>query len=382
MPACLLEGVMTNLIESILSVINNAILIVGSDDRITFANHKAAAMFRAGHLDLLIGQPVTRLFMPDDQEILAPNLLQLAKSATEFEDEVMLLRFDGTRFIALISTSQFQAEGKPSAILSIHNISGLKGIEKTLRHTERFASLGRMLDDINHQIRNPVSIIGGFAKRLAKQGGVDSRYTSAILGETERLENLLDTLSVFSSVPQPKISPVTLGTLFRTITDTVSPRAQATGVPLLLHCPEDLLLATVSIDLGLLIQAISALVDNACDASEAGRQTVSLEIASSGKSLPYLISLVDQGCGIDPADRAKVFAPFFSRKSRRHGMGLTLAQRIITEQSGEITLESSPGHGTTVHIFLVAERRRPIRIRRLKGGREKAQKVFCNEEGN
>ena len=374
---------MTSLIESILSVINNAILIVGSDDRITFANHKAAAMFRAGHLDQLIGQPVTRLFMPDDQEILAPNLLQLAKSATEFEDEVMLLRFDGTRFIALISTSQFQAEiGKPSAILSIHNISGLKGIEKTLRHSEWFASLGRMLDDINHQIRNPVSIIGGFAKRLAKQGGADSRYTSAILGEAERLENLLDTLSVFSSVPQPKITPVTLGALVRAITATVSPRAQAAGIPLLLHCPEDLLLATVSIDLALLTQAISALVDNACDASEAGRQPVSLEIASSGKSLPYLISIVDQGCGIDPVDRAKVFSPFFSRKSRRHGMGLTLAQRIITEQGGEITLESSPGQGTTVHIFLVAERRRPIRTRRLKEAWEKTQKVFCKEEGH
>jgi len=363
---------MTSLTESILSVINNAILIVGSDDRISFANLKAAAMFRAGHLDQLTGQPVSRLFMPDDQEILAPNLLQLARAATEFEDEVMLRRFDGTRFIALISTSQFQAEGKQSAILSIHNISRLKGIEKSLKYTEWFASLGRMLDDINHQIRNPVSIIGGFAKRLAKQAVADSRYTSAILGETERLENLLDTLRVFSSVPQPKITPVPLGALVRAITATVSPRAQAAGFPLLLHCPEELLLSTVSIDPALLIQAITALVDNACEASEAGRQPISLEIALSGKSVPYLIRIVDQGCGIDAGDLAKVFAPFFSRKSRRHGMGLTLAQRIVTEQGGEITLESSPGQGTTVHIYLVAERRRPIRTRRLLVAREKA----------
>jgi PAS domain S-box-containing protein len=362
---------MSTLVESILSVINNAILIVGSDDKITFANYKAAAMFRCGHLDQLIGQSITRLFMPDDQEILAPNLLQLARNATEFEDEVMLLRFDGTRFIALISTSQFQTNGQQSAILSIHNISGLKGIEKTLRHTEWFASLGRMLDDINHQIRNPVTIIGGFAKRLSKQGIGDSRYADAILGEAERLENLLNTLSAFSSVPQPKIRQVPISAIAQAITATVGPRAQVAGFPLLLECPEELFLATVSIDLDLIIQAISALTDNACEASVAGRQRVSVSIGSSGKSLPYRISIVDQGVGIDPSDRAKIFTPFFSRKSRHHGMGLTLAQRIVAEQGGEITVESNQCHGTTVHIFLVAERRRPIRTRRLKGEREK-----------
>ena len=366
---------MSSLVESILSVINNAILIVGSDDTISFANHKAAAMFRCGHLDQIVGQPILRLFMPDDQEILAPNLLQLARNATEFEDEVMLLRFDGTRFIALISTSQFQADGQQSAILSIHNISGLKGIEKKLRHTEWFASLGRMLDDINHQIRNPVSIIGGFAKRLSKQGVGDSRYTEAILGEAERLENLLNTLSVFSSVPQPKMRPVSLGDIAQAITATISPRAQTAGFPLLLECPEELLPSTVSIDLDLILQGVSALVDNACEASAAGRQWVSVSIGPSGKSLPYRISIVDQGIGIDPGDRAKVFAPFFSRKSRHHGMGLTLAQRIITEQGGEITIESNHGQGTTVHIFLVAERRRPIRTRRLKEAQNKATEM-------
>ena len=356
---------MTSLLESILSVINNAILIVGPDNRIVFANHKAATMFRSGHPSLLIGQPIMRLFMADDQQILAPNLLQLARSATEFEDEVMLLRFDASRFIALISTSQFQNAGEQNAILSIHDISGLKGIEKTLRHTEWFAALGRMLDDINHQIRNPVTVIGGLAKRLAKQLGGDSRYSEAIRGEAERLENLLDSLGHFSAVPQPRVQPVSLGTIAQAIDDTIRPRAQAAGFPLQLRIAEDLSrTATVSIDLGLLLQAISAVVDNAAEASAPG-QDITIEIAPSGKALPYRISIFDHGGGIDPADRAKVFAPFFSRKSYHHGMGLTLAQRIIQEQDAEIVLESTPALGTTAHIFLIADRRRPIRTRIL-----------------
>jgi len=356
---------MTSLLESILSTINNAILIVGPDNRIVFANHKSAAMFRSGHPNQLIGQPIMRLFMADDQQILAPNLLQLARSATEFEDEVMLLRFDDSRFIALISTSQFQNAGQQNAILSIHDISRLKGIEKTLRHTGWFASLGRMLDDINHQIRNPVTVIGGLAKRLAKQLGEDSRYAKAIQGEAERLENLLDSLSLFSAVPQPRVRPVPLDTITQAIGDTICPRAQAAGFSPQLLITEDLpASATASIDLDLLVQAISAVADNACEASTPG-QDITFKIAPSGTALPYRISVIDHGCGINPADRAKVFAPFFSRKSYHHGMGLTLAQRIIQEQDAEIVLESTPSLGTSAHIFLIADRRRPIRTRML-----------------
>ena len=361
-----MANLLHTLTASILGVINNAILVVGADDRITFANSKAGAMFNAGHADQLCGQPISRLFMPEDQEILAPNLMKLARDTPEFEDEFMLLRFDGSGFFALISASQLQVEAHPTVILSIHDISGLKGIEKTLKHTERVASLGRILDDINHQIRNPLSVIGGFAKRLAKQPGADQRYTEAILDEADRLEGLLDTLSAFAKVPHPKISRVPFGTLIQKIESTIGPRAGATGCPLLIRCPDHLLAATVSIDLDLLLQAITALVDNACEASTAGKQCISLAIGESGKSLPYRISISDQGSGIDPDDQANVFAPFFTRKTRRHGMGLTMAQRIVTEQGGEIILESSLGQGTTVHLLLMAERRRGLRVRRLE----------------
>ena len=352
--------------NTILSIINNAIIIVGPDDQITFANHKAAAMFRTGQVSQLIGQSVFRLFMPDDKEIMAPNLLHLARNAADFEEEVMMLRFDGARFIALISTSQYRVEDRASVILSIHNVSGLKGIEKALKHTERVASLGRMLDDINHQIRNPVSVIGGFAHRLLKREGADNRYAQAILDEAERLESLLDTLRAFSQVPPPKVTPVALSDLAREITTLIGPRAEAAGVPLTVHCPDDLGAITVSIDQELLLQAIAAVVDNACEASVVGEHTITMEIGRSGKSLPYRISIMDQGCGIEPIDQAKVFAPFFTRKTRHHGMGLTLAQKIITEQGGEMILESTPGQGCVAHLFLTSERRRPIRTKRLE----------------
>lgn len=355
-----------NLTGTILSVINNAIVIVEADDRIIFANHKAAAMFRTADPAQLVGQPVFQLFTNGDRDILAPNLLHLARTAPEYEDEVMLRRFDGTRFIALISTSRFHSEGRTNAILSIHNISGIKGIEKTLQHTERVASVGRMLDDINHQIRNPISIIGGLANRLARQPEADSRYCQAILDEAERLEGLLDSLGAFSKLPLPKVCPVPLTELATGIASVITPQVDKAGLALTIRRHDETIPeSTVSIDLRLIIKAIAAIVANACEASAPG-SAIAIAIGPSGKSLPCQITITDQGCGIDPEDQARVFAPFYTRKTRQHGMGLTLAQRIVTEQGGAITIESIPGKGTAVSVFLVTERRRAIRVKRLR----------------
>lgn len=354
-----------NLTDTILSVINTAILIVDSDDRIIFANHKAAAMFRAAGPGQLSGQSIVQLFMSDDQDILASNLLHLARSAPEFEEEVMLRRFDNTRFIALISTSQFHREGQTNAILSIHNISDIKGIENTLKHTERVASVGRMLDDLNHQIRNPISIIGGLANRLAKQTSADNRYCQAILDEAERLEGLLDSLGTYAKLPLPLVCPVPIATVADTITSIITPQVHQCGLTLTIRCPEQVRKGAISIDLGLIIKALTAIVDNACDASEPNSE-IAIDIDASGKSLPYQITITDRGCGINPEDQTRVFAPFYTRKTRRHGMGLTLAQKIVNEQGGAISIESTLGKGTMVTVFLVAERRRAIRIKRLQ----------------
>lgn len=349
---------------TILSVINNAILIVDANDRITFANHKAAAMFQTAGTAELTGKSIFSLFMTDDQDILAPNLLHLARTAPEYEDEVMLRRFDDTRFIAQISTSKFHSEGQTNAILSIHNISGIKGIEKTLKRTERVASVGRMLDDINHQIRNPISVIGGLANRLAKQPGSDNRYCQAILDEAERLEGLLDSLGAFSKLQLPMVCPVTLASVVNEITATITPQVEKFALSLTIHSTEKMPKESVSIDLGLIIKALVAIVENACDASSPGSE-IEITIGPSGKSLPYQITVTDHGYGISPEDQPRVFAPFYTRKTRRHGMGLTLAQKIVSEQGGAISIESRPGKGTTVTIFLIADRRRAIRIRRL-----------------
>jgi signal transduction histidine kinase len=65
-----------------------------------------------------------------------------------------------------------------------------------------------------------------------------------------------------------------------------------------------------------------------------------------------VISVADTGRGIPPADRGRVFDPFYSRKPTGSGLGLTIAQRIVAAHGGRIEVESAPGQGTCVRIAL------------------------------
>lgn len=89
-------------------------------------------------------------------------------------------------------------------MVTVRDISRLKGLERILRRSERLAFLGRMLDDISHQIRNPVLSIGGFARRLAKMDIPRQEYVRVILDEAARLELLLETLTSFIGLPRAR----------------------------------------------------------------------------------------------------------------------------------------------------------------------------------
>lgn len=353
-----------NIFGSILDIINNAVLIVDSKNIITFANQKTVPMFMVGNTNDLVGQPVTNIFMPDDREIMALNILHLARSTKDFEGEIMLLKADQTEFMAMLAASLLDWRGEKNAVISIHDISHLKIIENTLRRTERVAFLGHLLDDINHQIRNPIIVIGGLAKRISKQDRPKPALTNAIVKEAKRLEDLLDTIHAFSNLSSPCFRQVAVLTLV----DRLEPLLhQATNQPGQIICEDKYLNQKVSIDLDLFCLAISLIIQNAVEAAIDDPADIKISIGgpdgdpADRPSFPLSVKISDQGVGINQADLAKIVEPFFTRKTFHHGMGLTIAKRIITEQDGEIRIISEAGKGTVVQVFMVSERRRPIR---------------------
>ena len=355
------------LIGDILSIIHNAILIINAKNRIVFVNSRTALMFKAS-VEQLLGLNFDQLFMAEDRTIMVPNIVKLTKQEQEFETEAMLQCRDGSTFMGLVSSSFFQWEKEEGVAVTIHDISSMKALERKLKHSERINFLGRMLDDISHHIRNPVLVIGGFAKRLEEQQP-NHKYLNPILKEASRLESLLNTLNAFIKLPDPDPRRISIEQVVKAAEHALCPLVLERGARWRSEWAESLLPKTVLLDLDLLLRALEAAVINSCEAysnAEAGEKIVLFRLFANDDPIwPYAIQIVDYGMGITDDDLPYIFSHFFGKKTENIGMGMTFAQRILEEQQGRITIDSTPGEGTCVTFLLTSERRRALRIERM-----------------
>ncbi len=355
------------LIGDLLNIIHNAILVIDEQQQIVFANSRTAKMFNTT-INTLRHQNIAQLFMADDEEIMVPNIIGLIKKEQEFEGEAMLQRFDGTTFLGMIAGTFFRwKDNKEGMAFTIHDITNMKFLERSLKRSERKAFLGRLVDDISHQIRNPVTVIGGCARRL-DGGDRDSPKVQAIIKEAGRLENLLDTLNNFIMMPRPNPAPVKMKQLVGLIEKRLRKIVPSMGCEFVGEYQDDIDNAILLVDQELLLTAIEAVAINACESYRANDQDKKVVFRiryDPEHSRPCLFQIVDHGVGIPEENIEHIFAHFYSNKTTHIGMGLTFVRRIIEEQLGKIAINSVLNQGTTVSMYLIKERRREIRIARM-----------------
>lgn len=351
------------LIWELLDIIHNAIIVINSENKIIYANSRTASMFRTSVAELQHND-IFQLFMPDDTEIMVTNILHITRNEREFEGEAMLKRMDGTKFMGLISGTSFQWNKSQGGIaFSIHDITDMKAIESSLRYSERIAFLGHLIDDISHQIRNPIMVIGGFAKRLNAQDS-SAKEVKAIMSEAGHLENLLDTLNNFIHLPSPSTKRVPMGELIDIAETTLRDIVEACGCNWISEYGDNMADEELLLDTNLMTKALEAAIINACEAydtTDASRNVFFQIQHSSNPALPYVILITDQGAGISSTVFPQIFDHFYSNKTKHVGMGLTFAKRIVEEQRGTLTITSEADKGSTSSFHLVRERRRLIR---------------------
>lgn len=355
------------LIGDLLDIIHNAILITDFQNRIIFANNRTARMFRtpAGNLQ---GLEITKLFMPDDRETMVPNIVKITRDTGEFDGEVMLQRPDGSSFLGMLAATFFLWDNKEAGMaFTIHDISDIKALEQSLIRSERIAFLGHLVDDISHQIRNPVTIIGGFSRRISSecQGSEEAKV---IIKEANYLETLLNTLNSFIRLPPPNLRRITMAELLDSMDKKFYGKVSSLGCRWQCIYQSDIREQTLLVDLDLLLEALEAILVNACESyapATADKPVTCTVTLADDLPHPCTISITDQGIGIPEDHLSLAFSHFYSSKTKHIGMGLTFALRILEEQMGRITIASAKGKGTTVSCHLIKERRRAIRTTRL-----------------
>lgn len=238
--------------------------------------------------------------------------------------------------------------------------AALADTQSRLARLTTLAALGQLAGTVAHEVRNPLAVIRSTVQ-TAREDLADvipdvipdgTPATQGILttldftlAEIDRLDRVIDGVLGLARPPGPARAPLPVAALFD--------RAQAlahrllTGRALTLAAhPID---ATLDADPDLACQALLDLVANAADATPPGG-AITLTAAHTPEGIT--LSVADTGPGVPPADRARVFEPFYTTRPHGTGLGLAVVHHIARAHGGHVTLDDNPGGGARFTLLL------------------------------
>ena len=227
---------------------------------------------------------------------------------------------------------------------------------------DRLTLIGKMAAKVAHEIRNPISSINLNLELLEDElEGFKGRVQTEEAEELVRsIREVLDGLSrfvqdylQFARLPSMEFKPHDINFILENLLSFLSTEIRDRRVELITDFDEDI--PPMMLDEDQLNRALMNVLKNSIEAMpDGGRLIVSTKL----KGDMAVINISDSGAGIDRSEWDKIFLPFYSTKKNGTGLGLPLADQIIREHGGSISLTSAPGKGTTFTISLPVPGRR------------------------
>jgi signal transduction histidine kinase len=253
--------------------------------------------------------------------------------------------------------------GRLTAVL-FTDLTQVKRLKRQVELRRHLAQLGEVSAGIAHEFRNNMGAVLGYARLIAHDtpmGSPTREVVDAMTAELTGMEHLIRDLLDFSRKDELNLSRVEPAALVRHAAEVA---AADFDVEVTLCLGTDL--PPLNADEARLRQGLINLVRNACEAVQVlpegtARVTVTAqaEAGAEGRPAEWLsISVADNGPGVDDAQRAKIFLPFFTTKESGTGMGLPHVHKTVTAHGGDVTLIPTPGGGATFRLRLPTVHRR------------------------
>ena len=333
-------------------------------DRFTFVN-KAWEDTLGFRVDELLRHRISELQAPGAaQQDLRAFSKRLFHGAINDYETTLISRTGKTVHLSFNTTALRDPEGSLAGFQgTAYNISERKKIEDEHLRIQKLESIGTLAGGIAHDFNNLLQAILGniqLAKRVLNPEDKPFSWLTSAEKAGDQAKDLSYRLLTFAKGGEPfkQVTAIT-----RLLRETVQLALSGSNISAEFVLDENLY--SLEIDEGQMKQVISNIVINATEVMpRGGRITVTAHNlpALRGTNLPlqgrnYVhISVEDQGIGIAPKNLPKVFDPYFTTKGmgseKGKGLGLTICHSIITRHDGLISIESTPGVKTIVHIYL------------------------------
>jgi len=338
-----LEAVLTSMIEGVIAV--------DADRRILSINQAAAELLEIDP-SLAQGRTIEETVRDADFQRFVNRTLA-AEEPTE--EDTYLASGQGRCFQlhgARISASD---EDKTGAVIVIHDVTQIRRLENVRRD---------FVANVSHELRTPVTSIQGFVEALLEKGADNpeqvERYLKIIAKHSDRLNAIIEDLLSLSRLEEDaersrvSLEEIALRPVLDTAIELTQIKASEKNVAINVSCNEQI---KAKVNSALLEQAIVNLVDNAIKYSKPD-SSVRIDV----EQLPdeITIAVVDGGCGIERKHLSRLFERFYvvdkgrSRKLGGTGLGLAIVKHIAQVHNGSVTVQSTPGQGSTFTIHLPA----------------------------
>ena len=351
--------------EDIINNINVGIFRATHEGVITEANPAFVTIFNGASRNEIIARPFSDFFI---DKSLQGRLREKLSEKGFFRDEVVeMSTLKGHRFIASLSAfASIEPDGLSCCNGIIEDITEKKRMEDNLQQLQKMEAVGKLSGGIAHEFNNILAAIIGYGNLLLMKKAEDHltmEYTGHILTLSEKAARLTRSMLAFGK--RQVINPIEADIL-DSIREIAAEIRQSTCGSITVKTLLDQDTVMVSVDAPQIMDVLRALASNAIDAMPGGG-TITIAATSivldetffdlHGHGQPgayVLVSLIDTGTGMCEAIRQKAFEPFFTTKdvNKGTGLGLSMAYGIIKQHNGFIDIQSEPGAGTAVMIYL------------------------------
>lgn len=226
--------------------------------------------------------------------------------------------------------------------------------EKALRESENLAAMGRTLAGVAHDMRNPLTAIGGFTRLLQSKLQLDEdsrRKMELIIGETDRMEAMVKDMLDFSRPLDLSLNVNDLNEVMARSLFLMKDLAEKQKVKLDADLQQDV--PPLESDPIRMEQVFLNLLSNAIEASPEG-ETVSVRTQYTGQEV--YVEVVDHGPGIPTGQKEKIFEPFFTTKRHGTGLGLAIVIKILEAHQGKIEVTKAAKGGAAFKVSLPANK--------------------------
>ncbi len=335
----------------------DALITADAEGLIQFMNYKAREFW--GPEEDNKGRPVSSLFEDDGLEAIDEIGCTLGDGVECFEQEHSFQRIDGTTFWGRLTVSRLRSDVHSGGmILVVRDLTDIEEMRRQMINAEKLASLGKVVEGVAHEVRNSLTSLGGFSRRMRNSEGLNDQqrmYVAFILEDVKRLETTIKDIEEYvnyTKIHRPQVDQTDI----RKVVEDALNLKFAEGKCAQLECNVRVEgeVDTIPADHDYLVEAFGHLFENACEAMD-GKGRLDVEISANSKYL--IVDVIDTGHGIPEEDIKDIFNPFYTSKVRGAGVGLSKVYMIVEEHDGYITVKSEPGQGTRMRVYLARKQR-------------------------